>query len=910
MTRWTNWASVWLCLLCTFGVRCELAAQDWPQYGHDGSLTGRSPLAGKIESPHLSWSLSRAGRELVVEVTPSADDHSVLLSATAAVEAGSSEWSPSGPVTRDLEGRDVLRPAVETFHERWAAILPGVPGFQRVAWNFTWTDQKVCRLQLFAYDGGWDRPRLVWQTDPPEDTIFNPLNVLYDIDGDGVVEICVAAHYRVMVFEGTTGRKESELRYHSSRPYGWFGLADVDADGQQELVTIGDFQSHVDVVEYDADLPEPERLRVKWRRDIEQQIEERSKWPQVGPHPVANVAGDDRPEIVFNLFNDTGDGQWHVVVLDAATGDTVVDLPQRFMWGSRSLDGSSRESLFVSSSDGVLVHDMGRIELIQVEGRTSTVQWSSEASAWCLMEWPRLGANWSTTASQGLRQIALQGQSRPVFYAKSWHDEPGRIATISALRSADQGEIAEVWRVDGIPDSATVEVQDPDSPVNAAHARLRVRLAADVEATLSGRRATLGVIQNQPLGGDSPPPIVARLASGETRTVIVEAPGEIICAIDPPTTANGLPQVRWQQRGRGMRDGSRSLGLLAADLNGDRLSEVIAADAAAAGHAVLRVYRGDGSIEWEHPFPQVPGALPVWNVGGLTFWWPGQLRAPGTVDLFVNTRRGLMHSDIGQLLQGSDGAKVWQHDKAVIPDQFRWGWAGTPVAICDVQGDAREELICTYPVCFWVAEGATGELVAGCELASRKALPAWAAYGEPLVHDFNTDGKPEVLLDSPYILALLDVAGTPLWHGLPRIDFPVTGSDGNANETTPCKHALLDFDGDGRWEIASAGYGDGVRAIDPRDGRVLWALEAPRPTCPRTASTNIDGRGGDELLYVAGQQLVAITGDRQAGRILWTWTGTAPLSMPAIADVDGDGAAEIIVLDAQGVVQCLDHVGP
>ena len=102
----------------------------------------------------------------------------------------------------------------------------------------------------------------------------------------------------------------------------------------------------------------------------------------------------------------------------------------------------------------------------------------------------------------------------------------------------------------------------------------------------------------------------------------------------------------WQRRrARYARYGFAPLGLLAADLNGDDIREVIAADAAAAGYAVLCAYRGDGSTVWEHPFVQIPGALPVWNVGALTFWWPGQLRAPGTVDLFVNTRRGLMHSD-------------------------------------------------------------------------------------------------------------------------------------------------------------------------------------------------------------------------------------------------------------------------
>ena len=77
------------------------------------------------------------------------------------------------------------------------------------------------------------------------------------------------------------------------------------------------------------------------------------------------------------------------------------------------------------------------------------------------------------------------------------------------------------------------------------------------------------------------------------------------------------------------------------------------------------------------------------------------------------------------------------------------------------------------------------------------------------------------------------------------------------------------------------------------------------PTCPRVAAVDIDGRKGDELLYVAGSNLVAITGDRSAGRILWEWQGPAKLSLPAIADLDGDGLAQIIVQTAEGTVYCV-----
>ncbi len=69
--------------------------------------------------------------------------------------AASRGFAPAGPPQRDIDGRGTLRPAVESFHERWAKIVPGIPGYQRVGWNHTWTDQAVCRLQLFAYDQGF-----------------------------------------------------------------------------------------------------------------------------------------------------------------------------------------------------------------------------------------------------------------------------------------------------------------------------------------------------------------------------------------------------------------------------------------------------------------------------------------------------------------------------------------------------------------------------------------------------------------------------------------------------------------------------------------------------------------------------------------------------------------------------------
>ncbi|HZW34013.1 MAG TPA: hypothetical protein VFF52_25035 [Isosphaeraceae bacterium] len=883
----------------------DAAAQDWPRYGRDGGLTGRSPARGAMAVPHVAWSFALAGRELLVALQAAPAEHRLTLDAAAEPGPGAAPLAPAGPLRLDIDGRGPLRPAVETSHLRWARILPGVAGYQRVAWNHTWTDQAVCRLQLFAHDRGFDRPRLVWETDPAEATIFNPLDVVWDIDGDGVQEVCVAAHYRVMIFEGTTGRKETELRYHSSRPYGWFGVADVDGDGQEELVTIGDFQSHIDVLDYDRTRPEAERLRVKWRRDIERDIEERVKWPQVGPHPLADVTGDGRPELVLNLFNDSGDRQWHAVVLDATTGKTIEDRPRRFVQGTADVDGDGAAELFLIGTDSELVPSSGHIELVGVRGATPAGRWSHEEAAWCVADLPHLGPSWSTTASQGMQHVLLRGPRRPVFFVKTREAGTARRVALAAMRARDDGRVETLWKVGGVPETGVLVPVEETGVEGDASALLRVRLAANESAHLVADRARPRIIEARPLGSDAAPPIVARLDAGADRCVVAEGPGQRVFAIDPPGRRGEPPRLRWQRPGRGMHDGTRSVGLLAADLDGDGGCEVVAADQARGGHAVLVAYRGDGSTLWEKAFPHIDGAPPVWNASALTFWWSGHFRRPDRLDLFVNTRRRLMHTDVGQLVDGRDATTLWTHEKAIVPDQFRWGWAGIPLAATDVDGDHRDELVCLYPVCFWIAEGRTGRITTGRELASRKELPAWAAYGEPMVHDFNGDGEPEILLDSPYILALLDRTGRPLWHGPGRADFPVGRGAGNSGETTGCRHALVDIDGDGAFEIASAGYGDGVRVIDPRTGRRLWSLPAPAPTGPKVAAANIDGRGGDEILYPAGNALVVITGDRTSGRVLWSWRGPTSLSLPAIADVDGDGRAEIVVQDAHGTVHCL-----
>ena len=63
--------NVWLlCGLMASVLPAGAVAEDWPRYGHDPALTGRSTLIGDIDAPEVAWTSSLAGRELLIELTP------------------------------------------------------------------------------------------------------------------------------------------------------------------------------------------------------------------------------------------------------------------------------------------------------------------------------------------------------------------------------------------------------------------------------------------------------------------------------------------------------------------------------------------------------------------------------------------------------------------------------------------------------------------------------------------------------------------------------------------------------------------------------------------------------------------------------------------------------------------------
>ena len=77
------------------------------------------------------------------------------------------------------------------------------------------------------------------------------------------------------------------------------------------------------------------------------------------------------------------------------------------------------------------------------------------------------------------------------------------------------------------------------------------------------------------------------------------------------------------------------------------------------GAASLAALDLTGHELWRHVFPGYDSDRPPWNLGGLTLWTPAHLTDPHRLDVYVNTRRSTMHSDVSFALDGRTGAQIW-----------------------------------------------------------------------------------------------------------------------------------------------------------------------------------------------------------------------------------------------------------
>jgi outer membrane protein assembly factor BamB len=869
----------------------------WLQFRGDRALTGHSSLKGRIRTPAVRWKQFVGARETLLSIQWNQNAKESLTPLPAA---------DLGVDPRPAPDPDKPRGG----YSRVGRFLHEEPGVQKLEFESgfekygTSADKSLPLFgRLFIQRmGKWEQ---VWQSEPIP-LLYSPNLIVGDFDRDGRLDLAITPWYDLWLMDVATGKLKARTRFtppgaESGRAYGYLGAFDLNKDGRDEFIILADFENHMEVIGWRGS-----ELTVLWNRLVERGIGNKKTVFRPGAEPIQDVDGDGQLEIIVTMFNAGGDNRWHVLVLDGMTGATKLDLPDQYLTGARDVDGDGTAELFCARAPGALVPSPSDLTVFGFKNGKLTTRWQTQDADFqthVLPEMPPNVTNGTSTGGLTILAESVAPNKSPVFFTRRTLDAVAGTTELTAWRAASgSGMIRQIasWKGPHL------------EAVTTPGLMLRAQVVADSTGAVRGWGGSLRPVFSRRTGIPTSTPVVAKLTGSSSPAVVVQGAGERVIAFHPPG------RQRWSLPGRAMRTGGESAGgVVLADVQGDGTLEVITATRGPGGCARLAAISPEGKLVWTRDFGRFPGSPPPHNIGGLTYWFAGRFTDVRRDDVLVSLRRSTMHSDETYLLDGRTGEPIWhQTEGSRATGRHVRALGGSWIAVYDHDGDGLDDAVIFYPDGAFVFQGSTSKTLLDRNTNKGVFPSTWAFYAVPLVADFLGSGQRQMLYGaSAYMLALLDHQGDPLWQ------------DGPASGTPAILPGLGDADGDGRPELLSPGHRRApasreqeFRCYDAASGAVKWKLPLPGsafgannqayPNTPNTpAVADLDGDGREEAVFAIGKTLYAVgaSADGKQGEFRWTLEFPDILGPAAIADADGSGQAQIIVVCADGNVY---GVGP
>ena len=288
-----------------------------------------------------------------------------------------------------------------------------------------------------------------------------------------------------------------------------------------------------------------------------------------------------------------------------------------------------------------------------------------------------------------------------------------------------------------------------------------------------------------------------------------------------------------------------------------------------------------------------------WNGGGGVAI--GDVDADGVPDIIGFDEKGRVTA-----VTGSTGASLWTSERAVAS-------AYPQATVVDIDGDGAAEVL------------ADNLLIGGSSGAVQYTFPVSASlrYRLPAVGDIDLDGVQEVILGNVvydpttglvewssdivgrygHWSAILDSDGDPEGEVAMVASgrLAIYDSDGtelvnvSAGAARPGPPCVADFDGDGAAEIAWAS--NSLMNVYELDGTSLWSQAVDDSSGLAACSGyDVNGDGAYEVIYA--DQFALRIFDGTSGTVRYEQSGHASATLweyPAIADLDNDGSAEIVM---------------
>lgn len=861
--------------------------EEWPSLRRTGTLEAHSPLKGKITNPEIAWKQFVGALETHVVVEPGSSNSTVELpedatdsTAIAAQDVDVETFLPK------LSAEDENR--VDQTTVTYADVLPEYPGMEKFEFesafaktmkNGEWPPA-VGRC-FGKKDGAWVQ---IWESDPiPE--LFCPLPIVGDFDGDGSQEVAVLPFYALKLLDARTGKVKDYCKFNDNRSYGFFGVYDFDRDGKSEFLIQADFSKHVDVLGFGDD----GKLKLLWSHSIEQNIAHAQKILRVAPDPTVDIEGDGQTEVIITLFNDTGDGKWHLNFIDALSGKKKYDFPDEMFSAALDLDGDG-----VSEILSTVTHDGGTAAGVRIRsfrGDVPRILWEKDQTKW---------ETWEPNLPQHVKSMATLGQRTVLSQTRE-----GR--TYVVLREEVSSSDAELSVVEWTGSSC-----EPLISVTGSHMQ---GLALDSQGRLLirsrhefGHPASLAITNGSPVfqrtkrsGIEPGPAIVAWPIGADVPTILVQGATPEQVAFHPPTKPDAsVPLKHIPGRGQGPSY-PVTLGPVVADLAGDGQRQLLVAEANESGAARMTAKNLDGEEIWHHDFPLIAGSPPPANTGGIILWQTGKFRDKTKEDVLVTTQRSKMHSEETYLLSGKDGSLIWRREYQIKERAI----GGNSFAIADYDGDGFDDIASLWPSILYILKGSTGEDILAIDAYWTEVYEKSVYFGQAVAGDFLNDGKVSFFFSGRLMTGVITTAGKLKWFDA-------------LDKSAPHLPALGDFDGDGRMEMIGVGFEDGVRCYDTASGEIKWRMADPSGRIDGfgvhslnpvsgTATADINSDGRDEALMSMGDTLYCLASSEKgdSGEIRWHVKLPAQIGPPTIVQLEKDAPASVLVIGRDGYVYCI-----